>query len=109
MPPLQLCMLNILQRWEKAKTKETLGVADEVDTITSVLHDGVDGLSEAFYLLPQRLQAGTPVKQIDHGHIGTWMRLGAAVWSVQYRGRNTSTTANSVAPCTGAATYTTTI
>ncbi len=53
----------------------TLWEADEMDTITSALHDGSDGLSESIYLFPQWLHTVKVVIKGKCGHIGTWMRL----------------------------------
>lgn len=42
----------------------TLRVADEVDAIGCVLHDGIYGFFKALHLFPERLQAGAAVKQV---------------------------------------------
>lgn len=47
-----------------------------MDTIRSLLHDGHGGLPEVWDLLPQRLQTGQVVVQVDDCDLGTWMHLG---------------------------------
>lgn len=47
-----------------------------MDTIRSLLHDGLDGSLEALDLLPQRLQTGQVVIQVNHRHLGARMCLG---------------------------------
>lgn len=47
-----------------------------MDAIRSVLHDGVDGLPEALDLLPQGLQTGHVVVQVDRRHLRARVHLG---------------------------------
>lgn len=47
-----------------------------MDAIRSVLHDGVDGLPEALDLLPQWLQTGHVVVQVDRRHLRARVHLG---------------------------------
>ncbi len=53
----------------------TLRVADEVEAIGCVLHDGIYGFCKALHLLPERLQAGAAVKQVQDSHISARVRL----------------------------------
>lgn len=52
----------------------TLRVADEVDAIGCVLHDGIYGFCKALHLLPERLQAGAAVKQVQDSHVSARVR-----------------------------------
>lgn len=53
----------------------TLGVAEQVDTVSCVGHDGGDGTAETFDLEPERPEALAVVKQVNHRHVGAWVCL----------------------------------
>lgn len=50
-----------------------------MDAIRSLLRNGVDRFPEALDLLPQWLQTGQVVIQVNQSHLGAWMHLGIKI------------------------------